>query len=210
MTEHKTLNTVIHAAMRRDLARFDTALGGAAPSRARAYQLGAAWDNFSAQLHQHHEDEETIYWPAFQRLGFDPVIAEELDSEHQRMIEALHEANARMSDFRRDPSDTSAVAARRAVATLGTVLTRHLDHEEHDLEPWAADQADTPELKACAKAVRKAHRGGAGTFFAWLGDGAGPDESAMMKRTVPPPVLWAITTFGGRDYQKRIAPTWAA
>jgi hypothetical protein len=46
MTEHKTRNTVIHAAFRRDLARFDNALGGfPAGSRTRADQLDGAWDN---------------------------------------------------------------------------------------------------------------------------------------------------------------------
>ncbi|MGO4256624.1 hemerythrin domain-containing protein [Marmoricola sp. RAF53] len=205
--EHKTLNTVIHAAFRRDLGRFDAALD--ADDGALADRLGVAWDNFAAQLRQHHEDEETIFWPAFRELGFDPVIAAELDSEHQRMVDALREADARMQAYRAAPSATSAATARNAVVELGRVLTNHLEHEEHDLEPWAAQQHDTPQLQACAKAVRKAHQHGAGTFFAWLSDGAGPEETAMMKRQMPAPVLWGLTTFGGRGYRKRIASTWA-
>ena len=51
MTEHKTLNTVIHAAFRRDLGRFGAALGSFPDGfQARADQLKAAWDQFSYQL----------------------------------------------------------------------------------------------------------------------------------------------------------------
>jgi hypothetical protein len=40
MTEHKTMNTIVHAAFRRDLARFDAGLAAfPAGSRSRADQL---------------------------------------------------------------------------------------------------------------------------------------------------------------------------
>ena len=71
-TAHRTMNTVIHAAFRRDLDR----LGGAlerypSDSRERADQLTAMWDNLAHQLHLHHQDEETLFWPAFRELGVD-------------------------------------------------------------------------------------------------------------------------------------------
>ena len=45
MTEHGTLNTVIHAAVRRDLDRFEEALSGfPADSQTRADQLMGAWN----------------------------------------------------------------------------------------------------------------------------------------------------------------------
>lgn len=210
MPEHKTLNTVIHAAFRRDLARFDTALAQASyGDRSGADRLGPAWDNFTTQLTQHHSDEETIFWPAFRDLGFDPVIAGELEAEHERMVEAMSGAGTAVQGYRAAPGPETAQAARAAVSDLATVLTNHLEHEEHDLEPWAAAQMGTPELQACAKAVRKAHQGSAGTFFAWLSDGAGPDEKAMLKKQIPPPVLWMLTTVGGRDYRKRVASAWS-
>ena len=52
MTEHLTLNIVIHAAVRRDVARFQQALT-AFPigSRERAAQLEMAWQNLDHQLY---------------------------------------------------------------------------------------------------------------------------------------------------------------
>ncbi len=62
MTEHLTMNTVIHAAFRRDMKRFGEALSAFTPGdTSRASDLGRAWDNFAYQLHHHHIDEETIF-----------------------------------------------------------------------------------------------------------------------------------------------------
>lgn len=51
MTDQRTMNSIIHAAFRRDLGRFDGALGSfPAGSGGRAVQLKAAWDHLAYQL----------------------------------------------------------------------------------------------------------------------------------------------------------------
>ena len=210
MTEHKTMNTVIHAAFRRDLARFDNALGGfPAGSRTRADQLDGAWDNFSYQLHHHHEDEETIFWPELRQLGASESLMSELESEHAQMLSALDAADAAMKVFHAGPSEESASTARSTIGDLGGVILSHLVHEEQDLEPIAAAHPDSPQMQAAQKAVRKAHKGNTGTFFTWLLDGADLDARAELRRELPPPVLFVIVRVGGRDYNRRIAPVWA-
>src|SRR5690242_2842116 len=98
MTEHKTMNTVIHAAFRRDLDRFDSALAAPdASTPARAAQLKTAWDNYQYQLHHHHDDEETIFWPACRELGVDTSIMGELEGEHEVMVAALGAADSAMA-----------------------------------------------------------------------------------------------------------------
>jgi hypothetical protein len=209
MTHHLTMNTIIHAALRRDMKRFGDALAAFAPGdQARATDLGRAFDNFSHQLHHHHDDEETIFWPAFEKLGVDPKLVEELDGEHDRMSAALVGAEGAMRVFTTDPSQTSLDAAKGAIAQLQVVLEEHLKHEERDLEPWSATPMKKPELKAAQVAVRKAHKGGAGTFAAWLQDGASPDDVAALKREIPAPVLAVMTRIPGRHYRKEIAPIW--
>ena len=59
-----SMNKVIHGAVRRDLGRFVQALETFRDGDAeRARQLGRAWDNFDAQLTDHHhgEHETTLY-----------------------------------------------------------------------------------------------------------------------------------------------------
>jgi hemerythrin-like domain-containing protein len=210
MTEHMTMNTVIHAAFRRDLQRFDQAFAAFPDnSQERADQLVRAWDNFSHQLHHHHQDEETIFWPAFQQLGADDALTSDLGGEHARMLDALDHADTVVRRLSRDPSATQAASARAAVGELSEILLEHLAHEEAELEPWAAERTATPQFKAARVAVRKAHKGEAGTFVAWLMDGAGPDEVAAMKREMPGPVVSVLNLVPGRSYRRAIAPVWA-
>lgn len=210
MTEHKTMNTIIHAAFRRDLKRFDAALATfTAGSRNRADRLGRAWDNFAFQLDHHHTDEETIFWPALRSLGADEAMAEELEGEHATMLGALATANRAMADFRADPSPERTAQAHAAITQLAEVLIDHLAHEERDLEPISAAHHASPQIKAGQKLVRKAHKGNQGTLFSWLLDGADTDAVRGLRSEVPPPVLFVITHTVGRRYTKAIATTWA-
>jgi hemerythrin-like domain-containing protein len=209
MPTRKTMNVIIHAALRRDLARFDEALNGFSNGyQNRADQLSAAWDNLEHQLHQHHRDEETIFFPACRELGADESLIGDLDGEHTGMLTALDAASTSMRALRSSPSAGNARAARAAVAELNAILRDHLAHEERDLEPFAARHARTPQMKTAVAAVRKAHKGNAGMFFAWLTDGAEPDTTRALRRVVPPPVLFLTTRVGGRHYHRRIASAW--
>jgi hypothetical protein len=197
MTAHKTMNTVIHAAFRRDLARFDSALAGFPDgSHERAHQLVTAWDNYQYQLHHHPGAEESL--------------TTDLGGEHARMLAALDRADEVMRRLEGDPSTARATEARAAVGELGEVLQEHLAHEEADLEPWSATILDTPQMKRAEVAVRKAHKGAAGTFVAWLLDGAGPDDVAGLKKQMPPPVVAVLNAVPGRAYRKNVATVWSA
>jgi hypothetical protein len=209
MTEHQTMNTVIHAAFRRDLGRFDTALAGfPAGSEERAEELGRAWTNLADQLHHHHEDEETIFWPVMREFGADEPLMAALEAEHAAMIGALTTAATSMTALSHEPSRENLAAARQDVAALRTVVDDHLAHEERDLEPVAAANLDSPRMKAAEVAVRKAHKGGAGTFFAWLLDDADESARAALRGFIPTPVLFVISRVGGRAYNRRIATVW--
>jgi len=210
VTEHQTMNTIIHAALRRDLARFDAALGTFSGSQQRAHQLWTAWENYAHQLHQHHDDEETIFWPAMRELGVDESLVGDLDGEHQRMLGGLEAATAAMKALQQGPTADNARTARESVGAFGAILTEHLAHEEKDLEPFAATTLKgSAQGKAAGAAVRKAHQGQTGTFVAWLLDGADADARAGLSREIPAPVLFLINRVGGRDYRRRIAPVWS-
>src|SRR3954466_16434934 len=85
-----SMNTVIHRAFRRALRRFVDALTVFADGdHTRATQLGKAWDNFDAQLTDHHEGEHEIAWPAMRAIGVTDELLAVFDAEHDRMAEAL-------------------------------------------------------------------------------------------------------------------------
>ena len=204
-----SMNRVIHSALRRDLGRFDVALVAFVEGDSRrAEQLWTAWVNFDEQLTTHHLGEHNIVWPTLRQLGLKEDLITQWDHEHDQLAEALRTAGDAMRELRRSPSATNAKSARDAVARLSEVASKHLDHEEADLEPFYLARKDTPEIKAMNRKFRMKPPA-AGTFFAWLQDGASADDVAGLKENVPPPVVAALTTLFGRSYRRTIAPVWA-
>ena len=209
MTEHLTLNTVVHAAFRRTVARFDSALAGFPDGdQKRAADLKRAWDFFDEELHHHHGYEEEYFWPALQQTDADLSAVAELDSEHDAMRAALDLATASMTALRSEPTAARAVEARAAVANLGSVLLDHLAHEERDLEPISAAYQDAPPMKAALTQVKKAHLRSMGNFVEWLADGADESDLAGMRKELPPPVIFLFGKIAGRRYRREIAPVW--
>ncbi|MEO7070054.1 MAG: hemerythrin domain-containing protein [Nostocoides sp.] len=208
--EHKTMNTIVHAAVRRDLGRFDQALATfPADSHPRADQLKRAWDNFEDEINYHHTYEETLFWPALQEIGIDLSLVEELDGEHEAMRQALDVASFTMASFHRNPTAAEAILGRKAIAHLSQVLLAHLCHEERDLEPLSVMYHDTAPMKAALKKVQKAHKGRMGNFVAWLQDGATAHDKVGLRKQIPAPVVFAISAVAGRHYRRDIASVWA-
>jgi len=206
-----SMNRVIHGAFRRDLRRFEESLAALADGDAgRAEQLWTAWVNFDDQLTRHHVGEHDIAWPTLRQLGLSEDLITQWDAEHDRMAEALRAADEAMRTLRGSPSGANVQAARDAVAELRAVAGEHLDHEEADLEPFYLAKKDTPELKAMGRKFGQMRPSAAGTFFAWLQDGATSEEAANLRQNVPGPVVAILGGVFGRTYRSRVAPVWRA
>ena len=204
-----SMNKVIHAAFRRDLDRFDSALARFPDGdRARAEGLGRAWDNFDFQLTKHHEGEHEIAWPALARVGVTQQTIDQMDAEHEVMAERLSAARASMTALRTTPTAANAQTARTAMDELRTVTAEHLDHEERELEPVYQAKKEDPAIVEMGKKFSKVSPKDGGVFFKWVTDGAGPDEVASINATIPAPVRKAIGGLFGRSYRKDVAPAW--
>lgn len=205
-----SMNKVIHAAFRRDLQRFLDALGRFRDGdAARAAELGTAWDNFYAQLTDHHEGEHAIAWPAMESIGVSKELLATFDEEHDRMAAALEDSRQAMNAFRASATAIDAAAARVSLEHLQGVTVAHLDHEEQETEQVYLQHADGPEMKAMGRQFGKVSPAKGGTFFAWLTDGAGPAEMAALTETVPKPVLKILSGVFGRGYRRNVAPVWS-
>lgn len=204
-----SMNKAIHGAFRRDLQRFLDALGSFRDGdRARAAQLGRAWDNFDAQLTDHHEGEHSIAWPALASIGVSQETLAQMDAEHERMAAALAATRTAMASFRASASAADGAAARAAFEQLRAVTVEHLDHEEGEIEAVYLAHADGPEMKAMGKQFAKVSPAKGGQFFAWVTDGATPDELATISGNVPKPVLAVVSGIWGRGYRRDVAPAW--
>lgn len=204
-----SMNTVIHRAFRRDLRRFLDALSGFRDGdHERATQLGTAWENFYAQLTDHHEGEHAIAWPAMESVGVSKQLLATFDQEHDRMAAALEDTRQAMTTFRSTATAGDAALARASMEHLQAVTVAHLDHEEQEVEPVYLQHADGPEMKAMGKQFAKVSPTKGGTFFAWVTDGATPEEMAALTESVPKPVLKILSGVFGRGYRRDVAPVW--
>ena len=208
MTE-MSMNRVIHSAFRRDIDRFENALKAfPAGNSHRAAELWTAWANFDNQLTEHHTGEHEIAWPTLRTMGVRDELITQWDSEHERLAEALHATDSAMRTLRGSPTAANAQAAAEAITMLRTVAAEHLDNEEAELEPFYLANKNSPELKAMGRKFGRVSPPVAGTFFAWLADGATSDEKAALKQNVPAPVVTIIGGIFGRSYRRTVAPVW--
>jgi hypothetical protein len=206
-----SMNKAIHAAIRRDLERFIGALTTFRDGDVgRARQLGVAWQSFDAQLTDHHEGEHEIAWPHLERAGVSRGLLDEMDAEHETMAAALDRARTAMAALRASPGSGEAANALSSMQQLREVTVQHLDHEEAELEAFYQENVDHPEIKAMGREFSKGGPAKAGRFFAWVTDGASPEEQQAVEGNVPKPVLRVLTALFGRGYRKDVAPVWRA
>jgi hemerythrin-like domain-containing protein len=209
-TPSMSMNKVIHCAVRRDLKRFRTALDSFQDGdKARAAGLHRAWENFDTQLTHHHEGEHEIAWPALLAVGVPQDSIARFDDEHDAMAAALAESRTAMGKLASSGSRADADVAASSMAKLEEVTVTHLDSEEQVSEPLFAEHHDHPAIKEMGKKFGKQPLGVAGTFFAWVQDGAGSEEMAALKAEVPAPVIALLPMLFGRGYRREVAPVWA-
>jgi len=204
-----TMNRVIHEAVRRDLARLEAALARAKDGDlARSRQLDRAYDNLHRELTRHHEGEDRYVFPFLAEAGLPSDLLTAMEDEHHAMAEALAETRSAMAAYRSSGSAADAESARASVARTQTVVNRHLDHEEQDLEPLLQPLMTTDGCKATEKKLRRASPVVIGLFFAWLQDGMTDEGRAYLRSTIPSPVTTFFSRVPGRGYHRDIAPTW--
>ncbi|KGN30600.1 hypothetical protein N798_10390 [Knoellia flava TL1] len=205
-----SMNEIIHAAVRRDLERFESALRSfPAGDAGRARQLRRAWATVDRQLHHHHETEDAYVWPYVRSLDVaDPALLDDMEGEHRAMAQGLGAVSAALDALVADPTAERAAAAADTVAETARVTNGHLAHEESDVMPIINDRLETPEWKAVERQLRKGSPAMAGELFAWIQDGGDPAAQASLARTVPAPVRFVLARIIGRGYQREVAPVW--
>jgi hemerythrin-like domain-containing protein len=209
MAETMTMNRVIHEAVRRDLARLESALAATQDGDlARAGQLERAYANLHRELTQHHEGEDQNVFPYLASVGVPPDLLTVMDDEHHAMAEALGETRQAMAAYASSGSAADAERARTSVVRTRDVVDRHLDHEERELEPLLAPHMQSAEWKTVEKKLRPRSVVVSGKFLAWIQDGMSNEGRAYLRATIPPPVTAVLGRVAGRAYHREVAPVW--
>jgi hypothetical protein len=202
-----TIMLAAHAAFRRDLARLARAATFAdLPDPGRRASVQAGWELFKRQLHLHHTAEDDIVWPALRerlpRSDHAQSVLDAMEAEHQQidpLLAAVDAAFARADNGHR----ASARAIGDAADALATSLTGHLSHEERDGLPLIGEALTSAEWRRVGfRIVRKNGLSAGGEMFAWLADGADPDQAAAAIGTLPPPARLAYRAIWRPRYHR--------
>ena len=209
MAKMMTMNRVIHEAVRRDLARLEAALAAAPDGDlARARQLERAYANLHRELIQHHEGEDRVIFPYLATVGIPSDLLTAMDDEHHAMADAVGETREALSTYASSGSAADAERAHASVARTRSVVDRHLDHEERELEPLLEPHLESEEWKAVQKRVRPKSLAVTGRFLAWIQDGMTDEGRSYLRGTIPPPVTAVLGRVAGRAYHRDVAPVW--
>lgn len=135
-------------------------------------------------------------------------LIEQLDAEHEQLASALQVAGDSIARLRRSASRADASAALDAFTRLQEVVVGHFDHEEAEIEPIYLAKRDDPAIRAMGRQFARISPRVAGTFFAWVMDGASPAETEAIKGGIPAPILLVLRGLYGRTYRRTVAPAW--
>lgn len=206
-----TMNRVIHAAVRRDLTRLESALGSARDGDVtRARQLQAAFANLHRELKHHHEGEDAVVFPFVATVDGAADVLQAMDDEHHAMSQGLDETGRAMTVYASTGSAVDAATARDSVSRTHAVVDQHLTHEERDFEPLLRPHLQTSNWRAVEKQLRPKSLSDTGNFMAWIQDGMSDETRSYLRATIPPPVTFLLSRVAGRGYRRDIAPAWQA
>lgn len=204
-----TMMSIVHGALRRDLARAFLVLeGGPVPEPRRGVLAEhLAW--MMEFLHEHHHGEDTGLFPL--ALAKDPGLADlmgEMEAEHEAIVAAMASVTTAARSW------TGAAGRQEQVVTalraLEAVLLPHLAHEETVLMPrlaqvltqreWVTwDQETNVRPKKPTRLAFEGH---------WLIDGVTPEVRAKVVSLVPPVPRFVLIHLLGGPYRRRRAALW--
>ena len=182
-----TIMLAAHQALRRDLTGLARAAAGAdrpGPAQREAVQHG--WQVFQRQLHIHHTAEDELVWPALrERLAASDAaqsVLDAMEAEHQQIDPLLAAVNQAMAD---GEPDHGRLGDRVDVLTMA--LHGHLAHEERDALPLIGTALTAAEWRGVGRRIGLHNLRRAPEMFAWMLDGAPPEQAGAAAGQLPPP-----------------------
>jgi hemerythrin-like domain-containing protein len=192
----------VHRVFREGFAVAPQLLGAArAEDSAQIQRIATYYDALVLFLHVHHEGEDELLWPRLlDRCPARAATVEHAAGQHQGVLGDLAVSEARLAEWKAEPTPDRAASLAAALATLGANLAVHLDDEERNILPLAAEHltveewAELPTHGMQTGGQRAPH-------LMWLVLGLireqmSAEQRAHMDSVMPPPVLELWTTQG--------------
>jgi uncharacterized protein YndB with AHSA1/START domain len=202
--------SVVHNALRRDLARTRAALTGPMPPHdEQRVAIGEHLLWMMGFLHNHHSSEDATIYPAVrERDASAAALLDQMHADHQSVVPAIAQLEAAAKAYIASPDATDDVIA--ALDAIEAVLLPHLEREEIEMMPIVARNItqrewDDWEQEYNVKPLDKKTLAMTGL---WLIDGCDAADTALITALVPPLPRWIITHVVVRTYRKQAFRRW--
>jgi hypothetical protein len=171
-----------------------------ADDAARAEVVGSYYANVLELLHRHHEGEDELLTPRLlERAPAHASTIERVGAQHHVVLAALHVAESATAAWRAEPSAGNRDVAAAALSVLDAALTPHLDEEEREILPIAAQHITAAEWGELPAHGMRSFQGDK----TWLIIGLIQEQMSEAQRaameTRMPPALLEFWNGSGRD-----------
>lgn len=205
---------IVHAALRRDLARtrreLDTVPYPAGGQR-RALAAHVLW--LMRFLHKHHTSEDTGLWPLVRRRNPDAAaLLDSLEADHQRIAPAITALTAAAAAYRVTDDDRSRIRFADALDALDAVLIPHLDREVAEAMPVVAASITDAEWVDWDNRynIKTESPRQLGLIGHWMVDGVDPQTRDRVFGLVPPVPRFVLVNAFARPYRRGTRARWRA
>jgi hemerythrin-like domain-containing protein len=182
----------LHRVFREALAAAPALVGGASENDADRVELVASYyANVLDLLHSHHEGEDELLTPRLlARVPTQAATISRVGGQHETVLAAVGAAEAAIANWRVDPSAVHQSDAVTALAALDAGLTPHLDEEERDILPIAAQCINVAEWGELPAHGMRSFRGDKmWLIIGLIQEQMSPSHRADMEAHMPPPML---------------------
>ena len=208
--DHLIMNSIIHAGLRRDLARLEVVTSHPMGDvQRRAVCDFVPW--MTMYLHHHHVGEDEGMWPRVlaKRPDLAPLAGIN-GAEHQQIVEASGRLEGAAAALAASGSEDDRQALADAVQAMATATIPHLDHEEAESAPVVGSVLDEDDW---AYLEKNYYRKGmpfrdVGMALMWMVDDLDPHRAECVHQQIPGPIGWVMSAMFGGRYDKAASQRW--
>jgi hypothetical protein len=170
---------------------------------ARRYLIADYYTNVLAFLEVHHDGEEELLFPLLaERAPEHKDLIDLAKSQHHDALAALHISKDALAAWQ-EKGDSEAAEVERSLDTLDRVLSAHLDMEEAEIVPLAADHVTVEEwgmLPAHGFANFKGDK--IWLILGLIRENFTDEQRAIMLAHMPPPAVQMWETVGEASFDQ--------
>jgi hypothetical protein len=196
----------VHKVFRSWLASGPELVGSAAGDDARRALIADYCDNLVAFLKSHHEGEDELVYPLLLERAPEHREVIELGRRQHDDVLPLKDAVTTTIDSWRADGDSDAPALIRSLQALDGVLSAHLDHEETEVVPLAAQYLTGEEWGALPGHTLRSFEGNkVWLIMGLVRENFTQEQRDAMLAHLPPPARQMWETIGEASFDDLVA-----